>query len=46
LVVNESDVQLLSINGKNMLEKVFESIPKVFMEFKDAFKDKSSEEVE
>ncbi len=44
LVVNESDVQLLPVSGRNMLEKVFETIPKVIMDFKNALK--SDEEVE
>jgi sporulation protein YtfJ len=43
LVVNENEVQLLSVGGKQMLEKVFETVPKIITEFKNAFKDKSKE---
>jgi len=43
LVVNESDVQLLSVTGKHMLDKLFETVPKIITEFKNAFKDNDKE---
>lgn len=44
LVVNENDVKLLAVNGRNILDKVFESIPKIIIDFKNALK--NDEEVE
>jgi sporulation protein YtfJ len=40
LVVNESDVQLLPVNGSNLLEKLFETVPKIVSHVKEAFKGK------
>jgi sporulation protein YtfJ len=46
LVVDENDVQLLAVGGKHMLEKMFETVPKIITEFKNVFKDKKNKEVE
>jgi sporulation protein YtfJ len=46
LVVDEKDVQLLPVAGRNVIDKVIESIPKVIMEIKQAFNEKKNEEVE
>ncbi len=40
LVVNENDVELLPVNGSNLLEKVFETFPKIVSHVKEAFKGK------
>ena len=40
LVVNESEVQLLPVNGQNILEKIFETVPKIITNVKEAFKGK------
>ncbi|MDD5017747.1 MAG: GerW family sporulation protein [Eubacteriales bacterium] len=44
LVVDETNVQLLSVSGKSMLEKVIETLPQVIFEIKEAMKDNESEE--
>lgn len=41
LVVNENDVQLLPVDGANMIEKVFETVPKIVTHLKEAFKGKN-----
>ena len=46
LVVDDCEVQLLSVTGKNLLEKIIETMPKVIMEIKEAFRDHGSKEVE
>ena len=46
LVVDGSQVQLLSVSGKGMLEKIIESVPKIIMDFKEALADKKDEEVD
>lgn len=46
LVVNENEIQLLAVGGKHMLEKAFETVPKILSEFKNAFKDKKNKEGE
>lgn len=46
LVVDENNVQLLSVNGKNMLEQLITSIPQVITEIKHAVSDHDYEEVE
>lgn len=45
LVVDENNVQLLSVTGKNMLEKVIETIPNVIIEIKEAMNKNGSKEV-
>ena len=46
LVVDEGQVQLLSVNGRNLVEQIAETVPHVIMEIKEAFKRCRSEEVE
>lgn len=46
LVVSEDDVQLLAVGGKHMMDKVFETVPKIITEFKHVFKDKKNKEGE
>ncbi len=41
LVVNENDIQLLPVNGSNLLEKIFETVPKIVSHVKEAFKGKN-----
>lgn len=41
LVVNEDDVQLLPVSGANIMEKIFESVPRIITHVKEAFKDKN-----
>lgn len=45
LVVDECNVQLLPVAGRNLVEQVIEAIPQLIMEIKDAVR-KNSEEVE
>lgn len=44
LVVNESDVELLPVNGSNLLEKIFETVPKIVTHFKKAFMGKDEKD--
>lgn len=44
LVVDGNQVQLLSIGGKNLLEKVIESMPKFISDIKNAFIDNKEED--
>lgn len=45
LIVDGTQVKLLSINGKNLLDKVLENMPDIIAKFKDVFSgDKDSEE--
>ena len=45
LVVDEASVQLLSVTGKNMFEKIIETVPQLIYEIKEAMNDDSNEEV-
>jgi sporulation protein YtfJ len=40
LVVSESEVQLLPVDGANILEKIFETVPKIITNVREAFKGK------
>lgn len=45
LVVDGNEVQLLSVAGRNTLEKVIENMPKIITKFKEVFKeDKNGED--
>ena len=46
LVVDEGNVQLLSVSGRNTLERIVETLPKIVMEMKDAFNNQDNNEVE
>ncbi len=46
LVVDECNVQLLPVAGRNLVEQIIESIPQLITEIKDAVRSKNSEEVE